>query len=117
MKVRKLLELQAKIEERKVPCDMHDDELNQHYSKSKEQFQNILDMDLIHLIRSYSKCIGQKQDDEIYFDMTNKKEVRKKIDDIINQKIVIDEEENEESLFWANDTPNHIKLERNKNES
>jgi hypothetical protein len=41
-------------------------------------------MDLIHLVRSYSKCIGQKQDDEIYFDMVDKKEVRKKIDDIIN---------------------------------
>jgi hypothetical protein len=63
---------------------MNDDELNQHYSESKKQFQNILDMDLIHLVRSYSKCIGQKQDDEIYFDMADKKEVRKKIDDIIN---------------------------------
>ena len=57
MKIRKLLELQANIEERKVPCDMHDDELNQHYSESKGQFQNILDMDLIHLVRSYSKCL------------------------------------------------------------
>ena len=84
MIVRKLLKIQANIEDRKVPCDMHDDELNQHYSESKGEFKNILDMDLIHLIRSYSKCIGQKQDDEIYFDMTNKKEVRKKIDDIIN---------------------------------
>jgi len=84
MIVRELLKIQAVIEERKVPCDMHDDELNQHYSESKKQFQNILDMDLIHLIRSYSKCIGQKQDDEIYFDMADKKEVRKKIDDIIN---------------------------------
>jgi hypothetical protein len=84
MIVRKLLKIQANIEDRKVPCDMNDDELNQHYSESKKQFQNILDMDLIHLVRSYSKCIGQKQDDEIYFDMADKKEVRKKIDDIIN---------------------------------
>ncbi len=57
MIVRKLLKLQADIEDRKVPCDIHDDELNQHYSESKGQFQNILDMDLIHLIRSYSKCL------------------------------------------------------------
>ena len=57
MIVRKLLKIQANIEDRKVPCDMHDDELNQHYSESKGQFQNILDMDLIHLIRSYSKCL------------------------------------------------------------
>ena len=30
MIVRKLLKLQANIEDRKVPCDMNDDELNQH---------------------------------------------------------------------------------------
>jgi len=84
MIVRKLLKIQANIEDRKMPYDMNDADLNQHYSESKGEFQNILDMDLIHLIRSYSKCIGQKQDDEIYFDMADKKEVRKKIDDIIN---------------------------------
>ena len=61
MKVRKLLELQAKIEERKVPCDLCDDELNQHYSESKGEFKNILDMDLIHLVRSYSKCLSTKK--------------------------------------------------------
>jgi len=61
MIVRELLKIQAVIEERKVPCDMHDDELNQHYSESKKQFQNILDMDLIHLIRSYSKCLSTKK--------------------------------------------------------
>ena len=55
MKVRKLLELQANIEERKIPCDLCDDELNQHYSLSKDKAIDILDMDLIHLIRSYSK--------------------------------------------------------------
>ena len=57
MIVRKLLELQSNIEDRKVPCDLCDDELNQHYSQSKDEFINILDMDLIHLIRSYSKCL------------------------------------------------------------
>ena len=41
MKVRKLLELQSKIEERKIPCDLCDDELNQHYSQSKDEFINI----------------------------------------------------------------------------
>ena len=57
MKVRKLLQLQSEIEERKVPCDLCDDELNQHYSQSKDEFINILDMDIIHLVRSYSKCL------------------------------------------------------------
>ena len=58
MKVRKLLELQSTIEERKVPIDMNG-ELNKHYSESKEKEIDILDMDLIHLVRSYSKSIGQ----------------------------------------------------------
>ena len=69
MIVRKLLKIQANIEDRKVPCDMHDDELNQHYSESKGQFQNILDMDLIHLIRSYSKTLSHREeypDDDVY---------------------------------------------------
>jgi len=51
MKVRKLLELQSTIEERKVPSDMNR-ELNKHYSESKEKEIDILDMDLIHLVRS-----------------------------------------------------------------
>ena len=62
MIIRKLLKIQSNIEDRKVPCDMHDDELNQHYSESKGQFQNILDMDLIHLIRSYSKTLSHRDD-------------------------------------------------------
>ena len=69
MIVRKLLKIQANIEDRKVPCDMHDDELNQHYSESKKQFQNILDMDLIHLIRSYSKTLSHREeypDNDVY---------------------------------------------------
>jgi hypothetical protein len=59
MKVRKLLELQSTIEERKVPCDMNG-ELNKHYSESKEKEIDILDMDLIHLVRSYSKTLARK---------------------------------------------------------
>ena len=69
MIVRKLLKLQADIEDRKVPCDMHDDELNQHYSESKGTFKNILDMDLIHLVRSYSKTLSPRElypDNDVY---------------------------------------------------
>ena len=56
MKVKDLLEIQSTIEKRKTPCDMNG-ELNQHYSTSKDEHINILDMDLIHLVRSYSKCL------------------------------------------------------------
>ena len=69
MIVRELLKIQAVIEERKVPYDMNDADLNQHYSESKGQFQNILDMDLIHLIRSYSKTLSHREeypDNDVY---------------------------------------------------
>ena len=57
MKVRKLLEIQSTFEEATIPSDMNE-ELNKHYSESKDKEIDILDMDLIHLVRSYSKCIG-----------------------------------------------------------
>jgi hypothetical protein len=69
MKVRKLLQLQSEIEERKVPCDLCDGDLKQHYSESKGEFKNILDMDLIHLIRSYNKTLLHREeypDDDVY---------------------------------------------------
>ena len=69
MKVRKLLQLQSEIEEKKVPCDLCDGELKQHYSESKGEFMSILDMDLIHLIRSYSKTLSHREeypDDDVY---------------------------------------------------
>ena len=59
MKVRKLLEIQSTFEDSKVPCDMNW-ELNKHYSESKEKEIDILDMDLIHLVRSYSKTLDRK---------------------------------------------------------
>ena len=79
MKVRKLLELQSTIEERKVPCDMNG-ELNKHYSESKGEHIDILDMDLIHLVRSYSKTIGKKYN---YIDTENKQIISDSIDTIL----------------------------------
>ena len=58
MKVKDLLEIQSTIEKRNVPCDMNGD-LNQHFSSSKDEYIDILDMDLIHLVRSYSKCLNR----------------------------------------------------------
>ena len=79
MKVRKLLEIQSTIEERKVPCDMNG-ELNKHYSESKGEHIDILDMDLIHLVRSYSKIIGKKYN---YIDTENKQIISDSIDTIL----------------------------------
>ena len=78
MKVRKLLEIQSKFEEAVIPSDMNG-ELNKHYSESKDKEIDILDMDLIHLVRSYSKCIGLGN-----IIVNNKKEsIRQKLDKIL----------------------------------
>ena len=79
MKVRKLLEIQSTFEDRKVPCDMNG-ELNRHYSESKGEHIDILDMDLIHLVRSYSKIIGKKYN---YIDTENKEIISSSIDRIL----------------------------------
>ncbi len=76
MKVKDLLEIQSTIEKRKVPCDMNGD-LNQHFSTSKEEYIDILDMDLIHLVRSYSKCLGKKYN---YIDTEDKEIISSSVD-------------------------------------
>ncbi len=53
MKVRKLLELQALVEERQIPCDMTDE--MKYWSLSKCQWVSILDMDLVHVVRALSR--------------------------------------------------------------
>ncbi len=59
MKIKDLLDVQEVLEKRKTPCDLHEEAnlLNQHFSRSKNEYMDILDMDLIHLVRSYSKCL------------------------------------------------------------
>ena len=71
MKVRKLLELQANIEERKIPCDLCDDELNQHYSQSKDVKINILDLHLTHAIRILNNYL----EDNIYPKYSDRQEI------------------------------------------
>ena len=63
MKVSELLKIQETIEKRNIPVDIqHRDNLKPHYSESKGEFMSILDMDLIHLIRSYSKTLSHRDD-------------------------------------------------------
>ena len=85
MKVKKLLELQSLIEGRKVPCDMNG-ELNKHYSESKEKEIDILDMDLIHLVRAYSKSI------ELNIRKLDKKTIMYNLDSILEKIKIISKE-------------------------
>ena len=49
MKVRKLLEIQSVFED--VPSDMLEDDF-EYWSRSKSDWLNILDMDLVHVVRA-----------------------------------------------------------------
>ena len=62
MKVKDLLEIQGIIDNRIIPSDMNDNKLNGHYSESKGEFMSILDMDLIHLVRSYNKTLSHRDE-------------------------------------------------------
>ena len=57
MKVKELLEYQSFVTKRATPSDMDNGDLNRHYSESKGEHIDLVDMDLVHLIRSYSKCL------------------------------------------------------------
>ena len=84
MKVKDLLNIQEVLEKRKTPCDLHEEAnlLNQHFSRSKNEYMDILDMDLIHLIRSYSKCLGEGYE---YIDVNNKEKIREHLDKILSE--------------------------------
>ena len=57
MKVKELLEYQSFVTKRATPSDMDNGDLNRHYSVSKDEWINLIDMDLVHLVRSYNKCL------------------------------------------------------------
>ena len=62
MKIRKLLRLQSLLEERVIPCDMEEMEEVKYFSKSKNEYICILDMDLIHFIRVFRNISDEKKD-------------------------------------------------------
>ena len=49
MKIKEVLELQKAINNRTIPCDMY--EGHEYWSESKKEYQDFLDMDLIHVLR------------------------------------------------------------------
>ena len=84
MKVKELLEYQSFVTKRATPSDMFEGELNQHYSVSKDEWINLIDMDLVHLIRSYSKCLNGKG-------VSNTDLMREKLDTILKETYSIRE--------------------------
>ena len=59
MKIKKLLALESIIEGRKIPYDMNQE--HYYYSESRDEFLEILEMELQHFIRSFKKLNDSKE--------------------------------------------------------
>ena len=63
MKVNKVIQLISLIGDSTIPVDIKKHLEEEHYSKSKDAFMKIGDMDLYHYIRSHLKDSKQVWDD------------------------------------------------------
>ena len=82
MKVKDLLDIQEVLTKRVTPEDMNNEDLAQHYSQSKEKYMHILDMDLIHLIRSYNKTLSHREeypDEDVYDCISDIEKITKRL--------------------------------------
>ena len=61
MVVDKLLDLQALVEDRRRPSNMNDDNMPFYYSQSKDQFINILYMDLVHMVNAFKLTLEENE--------------------------------------------------------
>ena len=71
MQIKKLLEIERIIGDRKITCDMLDDTLNLHKSQSTGKEIKLVDMHLPHLLRAYSRLIDTWDEREGYNDGWN----------------------------------------------
>lgn len=67
MKLKQVIEIQ-KVLGKTIPVDMAEDWV--YYSKSREEFIDILELDIVHAIRILRKHVGTKT--EMYDTKTNK---------------------------------------------
>ena len=63
MKIHKLIALQSIIEDRKIPNDMTNENTSDYiyFSESRQEFIDILEMDLTHMIRAFRKTLDELQ--------------------------------------------------------
>ena len=78
MKISKVIDLISLIGDSKIPIDIHKHLNEEHYSKSKDTFIKIGDMDLYHYIRSHLKDTKN-----IWNDMSDKSDKLAKIQRIL----------------------------------
>ena len=70
MQIRKLLEIDKVIHDndgRAFPCDLQDfnDDSLKYFSESKQEYINILDMELVHLLRIVKKTLYRQNYDRL----------------------------------------------------
>lgn len=77
MKLDKIFEVQSVLDERKTPCDIPEILESKYWSKSKQEYIRLGDMDITHFVRVHSKYTLSNVDllDEI-------NEIKNKVDKI-----------------------------------
>ena len=68
MKLKQVLEIQ-KVLGKTIPIDMNHKWV--YYSDSREEWVDIMDLDIVHAIRILRKHVGQDEDYEAYQDTIN----------------------------------------------
>jgi len=86
MNVREMLKIQQAFENKTIPEDLLEEE-NYYYSESKNDYINVLDLDLHHLIRILIKQIDSEKNELIESNKTsfNKLEATKAIGRILDE--------------------------------
>ena len=63
MKLKQVLAIQDILDKRRIPIDMAEDWV--YYSKSREEFIDILELDIVHAVRILRKHVGTPKIKEI----------------------------------------------------
>ena len=64
MKLKQIIAIQNIIDNRRIPIDM--EEKWEYYSDSREEYVDIMELDIIHAIRIIRKHMGKLNTKEIY---------------------------------------------------
>ena len=64
MKLKQIIAIQNIIDNRRIPIDM--EEKWEYYSDSREEYVDIMELDIIHAIRIIRKHMGKLNTEEVY---------------------------------------------------
>ena len=67
MKLKQIIAIQNIIDNRRIPIDM--EEKWEYYSDSREEYVDIMELDIIHAIRIIRKHMGKLNTEEVYSEL------------------------------------------------